>query len=573
MAAAPAVKKARRSLVWLMVVIAAITALLGVGFAQGQATLTPKLALDLQGGTQILLAPKNTNGADVTSEQLQQAVSIIRQRVDASGVAEAEVSTMGGSNILVSIPGRADEATLQRIEAAARLDLRSVLATGSGNNSVTPEEKAAAAEAGKEGAALPAAPDAELYPNPLPTEPGSIQWMTPALVDKFDSFTCDSAASENLSEADPKLPLITCDNTGFFKYILGPVEMTGDAISDAAAGLVTTQTGVSTGQWAVNIEFNAEGGKQFGAISQRLLGKQAPYNQFAFVIDGRVLSAPSMNAAILDGKAQITGSFDEQSSQLLADQLKHGALPISFQVQSQEDISATLGVNQLQAGLIAGLIGLVIVVIYSIFQYRALALLTVTSLVVAALLTYLLLLFFSWRYGYRLSLAGVTGIIVAIGFTADSFIVYFERVRDCLRDGMVLTEAVKQGWKQAFRTILASDAIFFLAAAILFMLAVGNVRGFAFTLGLTTLVDLIVVALFTHPVLTLLARTKFWGQGHPASGLDPRALGAEAGRYRGRGKFATQPLSKKQQVKTKARTSGGLTIAERKAQAAAEGQE
>lgn len=565
MASAPAVKSARRALVWLIVITAAIAALIGVGFNRGEATLVPKLALDLQGGTQILLAPKNTDGAEVTAEQVEQAVAIIRQRVDSSGVAEAEVGTMGGSNILISIPGKADQATLERIEASARLDLRAVLAVGAGANAVTAEQKQAA---GLDTAAA----DADLYPEPRPSEAGSLEWLTPALIDKFDNFVCSDEALADLGEADPALPLITCDTTGQVKYILAPVEMTGDTIADAGSGLVTTQTGAATGQWAVNISFDAEGTKQFAAISQRLLAQPSPYNQFSFVVDGRVISAPSMNAAILDGNAQITGNFDEQSSALLGDQLKHGALPISFQVQSQEDISATLGVSQLQAGLIAGVIGLLIVVIYSIFQYRGLAILTVTSLLVAALLTYLLLTFFSWRYGYRLSLAGVTGIIVAIGFTADSFIVYFERVRDSLRDGLGLVDAVQQGWKQAFRTILASDTIFFLAAIILFLLAVGNVRGFAFTLGLTTLVDLIVVALFTHPMLTLMARTRFWGQGHPASGLDPRALGVPA-KYQGRGKVSSgAPRANKASRKAKAGQTN-QTIAERKAAAARENQE
>ena len=577
MASSPIVKNARRSLGWFAAVIVVLIGLITLGFTRGEATLVPKLALDLQGGTQILLAPRAANGANVSSEQVQQAVSIIRQRVDAAGVSEAEVTTQGGSNILVSIPGKADEATLARIEASARLDFRPVLATApgqpapAGDPAVPAEGETAAPEGAEQPNEQPPAEDpaaeGELYPDPLPTEAGDLAWITPQLGERFQKFSCADVKTANLSEAPADKPLITCDGFGSTKYILGPVELTGDAIDDASASVVTTQTGASTGQWGVNLRLNDKGTKIFGKISQRLVAQQPPLNQFAFVIDGAVLSAPSMNGTILDGRPQITGGFTQQSAEALADQLKYGALPISFEVQSQEDISATLGTNQLNAGMIAGLIGLIIVVIYSIFQYRALASLTVASLLAAAVVTYLMLTLLSWRQGYRLSLAGVTGIIVAIGFTADSFIVYFERVRDALRDGFMLNEAVGHGWKRAFRTILASDAINFLAAAILFIFAIGNVRGFAFTLGLTTLVDLLVVALFTHPLLILMSRTRFWGEGHPASGLDPRQLGAV---YRGRASFVAQPASsdkvarrRKASVKEAQRRQ---TIAERKAQ-------
>ena len=237
-------------------------------------------------------------------------------------------------------------------------------------------------------------------------------------------------------------------------------------------------------------------------------------------------------------------------------------------MQSQEDISATLGTNQLKVGLLTGVIGLLLVVVYSLFQYRTLGFLTVGSLAVAGLVTYLLLVLLSWRMGYRLSLAGVAGIIVAIGITADSFIVYFERVRDALRDGFAVGESVAQGWKRALRTILASDGINLLAATVLFMLSIGSVRGFAFTLGLTTIVDVIVVALFTHPMLTLMARTRFWGGGHKLSGLNPEQLGAV---YRGRAQFRpVVPGSTKQRRRSagaRKEAERRQTIAERKAAA------
>jgi preprotein translocase subunit SecD len=535
------------------------------------------------------------SGQSVTGEQLEQAVAIIRQRVDASGVSEAEISTQGSQNISVSIPGKADEATLQRIEASAKLDFRPVLYYGVNNMAPQPEAEEATAEeteiitgegeAGEaaEGdeaaqaettepdvAAEQAATDEEaaagLYPDPIPGTAFDQSWLTEQLFLDFTDFTCSAEETLGLSEAPTDRPLITCDEFGFYKYILGPVEMGGETITDAVAQIGATSTGASTGQWVVQITLDNDGTKTFGEISSRMYGQPEPSNMFAFVLDSTVISAPTMNGLILDGRPSISGNFTQESAQTLANQLKFGALPIGFTVQSQEDISATLGTNQLQAGLLAGLIGLVLVVIYSLFQYRVLGTLTIASLAIAGVLTYLLLTFFSWRQGYRLSLAGIAGIIVAVGFTADSFIVYFERVRDALRDGFHIDRAVENGWKKAFRTVLASDGINFLAAAILFLLAVGSVRGFAFTLGLTTLVDILVVALFTHPMMTLLARTKFYSSGHPASGLDPQALGAI---YRGRAQFR-EPVVASRGAASKSKGAAReaakrQTIAERKA--------
>lgn len=572
-------RRARRSLIFLLIIIVGLSGLIAYGVFRSSATWTPKLALDLQGGTQILLAAEQTDGETVAGDQLQQAVSIIRQRVDAAGVSEAEITTQGNQHISVSIPGKADEATLQRIEASAKLDFRPVLTynvgastatadtEGSEDEATTADDDAKADDAQAEDSA--ASDTSNLDPETIPESAGDLAWITPALQEKFDAFTCNSEDALGAGDAPDDRPLITCDDTGALKYILGPVELDGSVISDATAQVGTTSTGASTGEWVVQIIMNKQGTETFGKISTRLFGATAPQNQFAFVLDGRVLSAPTMQAQILDGRPSISGQFTQESAAALADQLKFGALPIDFTVQSQEDISATLGTNQLAAGLLAGLIGLVLVVIYSAFQYRALGSLTVASLVIAGILTYLLLTFFSWRQGYRLSLAGVAGIIVAVGFTADSFIVYFERIRDALRDGFSIESAVEHGWKRAFRTVLASDGVNFLAAVILFILAVGNVKGFAFTLGLTTLVDVAVVALFTHPMMTLLARTRFYQGGHPFSGLDPNKLGAV---YRGRMQFREPVVSSQGAGKKNARSQGEAarrqTIAERKALAA-----
>lgn len=552
------VRKAWRSLTWLGVIIVGLFAINAAGVIWGNGSWTPKLALDLEGGTQIILEPKVETGQSVSQEQLDQAVSIIRQRVDASGVAEAEINTEG-SNVVVRIPGELDEQTRARIESSAKLELRAVLladaaTTESADASATPE---------------PTEPAEELEDTPTaePTDGSDPAWITPALQDEFDNFDCSTLdeAATNVAPADE--PLVTCDVSRTAKYLLGPVEASGENIVDATNGMIQTQTGANTGQWAVNIQFDDQGTEDFAAVSTRLYGLQGqtPRDQFAFVLDGAVLTAPSMNGVITDGRPQITGSFTQESSKSLADQLKFGALPISFTVQSSDTISATLGTSQLQSGLIAGLIGLILVVIYTLFQYRALGSVTIASLAIAALITYLMITILSWREGYRLSLAGIAGLIVAIGFTADSFIIYFERVRDELRDGRPLVGAVEAGWKRAFRTVLASKGVNLLAAIVLFILAVGSVKGFAYTLGLTTIIDVIVVILFTHPMLQLLAQTKFFSSGNPWSGLDPNALGAV---YRGRAEFrkpVAVPASKVASSSKEAQKR--QTIAERKATA------
>jgi len=352
--------------------------------------------------------------------------------------------------------------------------------------------------------------------------------------------------------------LVTCSQDGAAKYILGPVEVEGVRIESASSGLAQNAQGFTTGEWAVSLEFDNEGADQFRTVTERLIALQPPQNQFAIVLDSLVVSAPSTNAVITDGRAEITGSFTQTSSSQLANQLKFGALPISFEVQSENQISATLGTEQLRNGLLAGLIGLVLVVVYSIFQYRGLGLVTVFSLLLAGLLTYLTITLLSWTQGYRLSLPGVAGLIVAIGITADSFIVYFERVRDEVREGRSLAAAVETGWQRARRTIVASDTINLLAAAVLYLLAVGGVRGFAFTLGLTTLIDLVVVFLFTHPVVALLARTNLFASGHKLSGFNAEQLGRPSA-YAGRGR-----------VRPPETGGARMTIAERRAAAAAE---
>lgn len=555
------ISSARRTLIWLGVIFALSALLLGGGSLWANASWAPKLALDLEGGTQMILAPKVEGGAAINDDQLNQAVAIIRQRVDGSGVSEAEISTQSGRNVVVSLPGIPDSQTRSLIQASADMNFRPVLAVGQGGavakDQALPEDK------------LP-------KPTAAPANSSDQNWIDGALYRKFEALSCVQPITETNEKADPAKPMVSCDVSNGTKYILGPVEVLGKNITSSSYGLQQGSRGTTTNQWAVQIQFDAQGTQKFKDVTERLnkfyvdsqsTGGNDPRAQFAIVLDGKVISAPRALAAIPDGRPEITGNFTEQSAKALSDQLKYGALPISFDIQSEQQISATLGGEQLKMGLLAGAIGLLLVVIYSLFQYRALGFVTIASLVVAGGLTYLAIAILGWTENYRLSLAGVAGLIVAIGQTADSFIVYFERIRDELREGRGLQSAVANGWKRAKRTVLASKAVNLLAAVVLYFVAVGNVRGFAFTLGLTAVADLIVVFMFTHPTLVLLARTRFFGEGHRFSGLDPARLGAIP-LYRGAGRVRTPEeglvAARTKNARAAAEAERRQTIAERR---------
>ncbi|MFC3479505.1 protein translocase subunit SecD [Kocuria carniphila] len=540
-----AVSTAKRGLVALAVLTIALAGILIYGVTTDRTGWDPKLALDLEGGTQMVLSPElqeAQDGQEITQEQLDQAVEIIRQRVDGTGVSEAEISTQSGSNIVVSMPGVPSSETRDLIQTSAQMAFRPVITTAEGTP--TPEEQRTPVEDIPE-------PDAE------PTDSSDPNWVTPELVKEFESLDCAAQRPQEERKAqDPEKAVVACDPANNAKYILGPLEIPGTDIDDASYGMANNQQGMSTGQYAVNLQFNSEGTETFKELSERLyqIGQAQqgdPRSQFAILLDGTVISAPSMNAVINDGSAQITGSFTEEDARFLSEQLKYGALPVSFSIESEQQISATLGSNQLRMGIIAGLVGLALVCVYSMFQYRWLGLVTISSLLVAGLITYFAITLLGWSANYRLSLAGVAGLIVAIGQTADSFIVYFERIRDEIRAGRSIPAAVDHGWKRARQTVLAAKAVNLLAAVVLYFVAVGNVRGFAFTLGLTAIADLLVVFLFTHPVMVLLTRTKYFGGGAKNSGLDPEALDAVPF-YRGAGRVRSPE------------DSDGLTIAERR---------
>jgi preprotein translocase subunit SecD len=567
-------------------VVALMAALAGV-HAFGSAQLTPKLGLDLEGGTQLILEPRLVGSETVSSDQIAQARDIIVQRVDAQGVAGAEVTTQGDRNIVVSMPGTPDRQTEEAIRRSSQMQFRPVLAAGagtptpaptatdgsgngsgngSGDSSATPKASSSSTSdssptsdgstdgstgTSTDNAALPRALSKSGTSSPTssstsgtsskgtaPKDPTDLAWITPKLTKEFQQLDCTQPGALDQIVDDPKKPLVTCNSDGTEKYILGPVVVRGDQIADASAGYQVGPTGQPTNIVEIRLTFTNDAKQTYADISREMVTLQSPRNRLASTLDSRVIVAPQFNEAITDGQASITGNFSIDSARSLADQLKFGALPLSFDLQTRQQISPTLGEEQLRLGLMAGLVGLLLVVVYSLFQYRALGFVTVASLVVAGTLAYLAITLLGWSQNYRLDMAGVTGLIVAIGITADSFIVYFERVRDEVREGRTLRTAVDTGWVRARRTILAADGVSFMGAAVLYILASSNVRGFAFTLGLTTLIDVLVVFLFTHPLVALLSSTKFFGGGHRWSGVSPDRLGAKDVRYVGRGRVA-----------------------------------
>jgi len=482
----------------LAILTGAFVLLIAAVFIQGATAV--RLGLDLRGGTSVTLQPRIGVGetGKVTSEAIDQAVSIIRQRVNSLGVAESEVSSQGsGTNrqIVISVPGESGRRVIELVGQTAELRFRQVLAESSGVPSTSTEA-------------------------PVATVAG----VSTELNVRYAALDCTLPANRQGTGSDVASDVIVaCSTDGGAKYILAGAEVLGRQVSKATAAVDTT-TG---GNWFVSLTFNGEGTKAFGDQTARVVSLTAPQNQVAIVLDGLVVSAPRINEAIRGGSAQITGNYTQLEAQDLANVLKYGSLPLAFDRGEVQQVSPTLGSDQLSAGLLAGGLGLGLVLLYSILYYRGLGLVTVGSLTVAAGLIYLLVLLLGEWIGFTLTLAGIAGIIVAIGITADSFIVYFERIRDELREGKSLRSAVETGWVRARRTIVVADSVSIIAAVLLYFLAVGGVRGFAFTLGLTTLVDLLVIFAFTKPMMTILSKWKFYASGHPLSGLSKKSSGIE----------------------------------------------
>ena len=370
-----------------------------------------------------------------------------------------------------------------------------------------------------------------------PSASGNASLLTPATKALFDKLNCanpnwkaqiyGSANGSTPPYDDRSSQTVACYQG--LKYALDRSTVTGEMLK---LGGSSTQLQTS-GDWWVNITFNGQGSAAFGALTSKMFSAYSGsstnvQNEFAIVLDGAPVATPYVAAVLNTGTATIQGTFTQTQADNLANVLNYGALPLSFRPAQETSISAQLGASQLHAGLLAGLVGLLLVVIYAFLYYRGLGVVSVASLGIAALLSYLAVVLLSLYESFALSLAGIAGLIVAIGITADSFVVFFERLRDEVRDGKSLRAAVERGWQRARRTILVSDTVSFIAAAVLYKFAVSDVQNFAFTLGLTTLVDVVVVFLFTKPMITLLARTEFYGGGHRLSGLDPARLGARS---------------------------------------------
>ena len=497
--------KSGRTLAALFVVLIAFTAL---AIVQGDTKL--KLGLDLRGGTSVTLAPKVASGGKVDKAAVEQAVAIIRQRVNSLGVAESEVSSQSNGDIIVSVPGNSSSRVVDLVGATAQLRFRQVLAVGAGNaaSSASVATTSPTTRSGTKSTAAPAA-----------TFPSGV---TMALDTAFKNLDCTKAANRQGGALDdPNQAVVACSLTDTSKYILAPAEVEGSQVSKASAVLDNT----NGNGWMVLLTFNGAGTSAFGKMTTRVTSLPSPQNQAAIVLDGLVVSAPRINEAINSGSAQISGNFTQTLATDLANKLKYGALPLALTVQEINQVSPTLGADQLHAGLLAGLIGLILVILYSLLYYRGLGLVSVGSLVVAGSITFLSFLLLGKWIGFTLTLAGIAGAIVSIGITADSFIVYFERLRDEVREGRSLRTAVETGWQRARRTILVADFVSLIAAALLYFFAVGGVRGFAFTLGLTTFVDLIVVFFFTKPFVTVLSRVAFFAEGRNLSGLSAKSLG------------------------------------------------
>ena len=488
------VKTTGRPVRALAILAVLIVGLLATALIQGATSV--RLGLDLRGGTSVTLQPRASNDSNkITSEAIDQAVSIIRQRVNSLGVAESEVTAQGsGTNrqIVISVPGDSGRRVVDLVGQTAELRFRQVLAESSALGGTAAS------------AATPAA------------------GVSAEVNAKFAALDCTNPANLQGTGADaPTDVIVACSRTGASKYILAPAEVLGRQVSKASAGI--DQQGASA--WYVLLTFNGEGTKAFGALTGRVTTLASPQNQVAIVLDGLVVSAPSINEAIPSGNAQITGSFSQVEAQDLANVLKYGALPLAFDRGEVQQVSPTLGADQLQAGLLAGALGLLLVFLFSLLYYRALGLVTVGSLAVAGVILYLLFLVLGKAIGFTLTLAGIAGAIVAIGVTADSFIVFFERIRDEAREGRSLRSAVESGWARARHTIIVADMVSILAAVLLYFFAVGGVRGFAFTLGLTTLIDLLVVFIFTKPIVTVIAKSNFFASGHSLSGFSAKSIG------------------------------------------------
>ena len=576
-----------------------------------QDRLEPKLGLDLVGGTRLTLEATNTvDGQAPTAESLEEARQIIESRVNAFGVAEAEVVTEGDRNIVISLPG--ENRDLTEVGSAAELRFRKVLqvtdgsgaaanpppsptsapsatpsATGSASPTPSSSVQVTASPTGQGGGAP--APSASATPSATPTPsassspsatpaasdsatpvPASVEEQRRAVEQKVGATAWEAAnglQSPTDLAADPSLvekltpfaslddrevavlpaqmqftvPQITCAQLdarppasisavdqqavacefGSIKYLLDQAKVVGTDINDANAVLDQTS------QWVVSLDFTGSGQEKWTALTGEAFRNEgnacdpsalgdSGNCRVAVVLDNQVVSSPEI-LGVLTSNSQITGNFTQQDASDLASTLRYGALPVTFEPQAQQNVTATLGASHLRAGLLAAGIGMLLVIIYSFFYYRLLGSVIFLSLVLSALLVFGALVVLGRQIGFTLTLAGIAGMIVSLGVAADSFVIYFERLKDEIREGRSPRSAVSRAWIRARRTIISANAITLMSAVVLYIVSVGVVKGFAFALGLATVLDLVVVFLFRHPIMTMFARTRAF--------LSPRVSG------------------------------------------------
>ncbi|RQO41823.1 protein translocase subunit SecD [Rhodococcus sp. KBW08] len=524
-----------------------VVALYALVFFTGDKSTTPKLGIDLQGGTRVTLTARTPDGSAPSQDSLKQAQEIIETRVNGLGVSGSEV-VVDGDNLVITVPGD-DSAQARSLGQTARLYIRPVtgsidVATRDANRTATPEAPATetpatdapAPEAPADGTQTPQnrpflAQDPttpEVTPAPETTTPAPTGDAPSDGTDEGDAAAAEIAAARALRQStdqtvqqqalanldcsvadplrgndDPTLPLVACSQDGLNIYLLGPSIIDGQEIADASSVFNSQQS-----RHEISLSFKTTGSNTWAEFTSANIGKQA-----AFTLDSKVVSAPTIQGATPAGSAtSITGSFTAESAKELANTLKYGSLPLSFAASEAETVSATLGLASLQAALIAGAVGLVLVLLYCLVYYRMLGVLTALSLILSGVMVYAIMVLLGRYIGFTLDLAGMAGLIIGIGMTADSFVVFFERIKDEMREGRSFRSAVPRGWARARRTILSGNAVSFIAAAVLYVLAVGQVRGFAFTLGLTTILDVIVVFLVTWPLVSMASRSAFWSK-------------------------------------------------------------
>ncbi|MEU8128540.1 protein translocase subunit SecD [Micromonospora sp. NPDC049049] len=577
--------------------------------------LEPKLGLDLIGGTRVTLEATNSvDGKPPTAENLEEAREIIESRVNAFGVAEAEVVTEGNRNIVISLPG--ENRNLDDVGEAAELRFRKVLKAASGSGvaeappaaaptpsgsaaptgSATPSgaatpsgsasPKVTSSPSGGQGGMAPASPSATPTPSASATAspsaaapsasasaepvPASVEQQRKAVEQKVGAaawqaanglqapadLTADPSLAEKLkpfgtlspqevavlpaqmqfnvptigcaqldqrppaSISDAKQQVVSCED-GASKYLLDQAKVLGTDVSDADAVLDQTNA------WVVSLDFTGDGQGKWTSLTREAFNNEGQACdatalgqdgkcRVAVVLDNKIVSSPEIQG-VLTGNSQITGTFTQKDASTLAGQLRYGALPVTFEQQEAQNVTATLGASHLRAGLLAAGIGMLLVIIYAFFYYRLLGSVIFLSLILSALLVFGALVVLGRQIGFTLTLAGIAGMIVSLGVAADSFVIYFERLKDEIREGRSPRSAVPRAWIRARRTIISANAITLLSAVVLYVVSVGTVKGFAFALGLATVLDLVVVFLFRHPIMTMFARTQAF--------LSPRVSG------------------------------------------------